>query len=150
MKMMKKISTMAIAAMAATMAVGSGISSYAANVVDSTGAVIADGGFYSYWDSDKDGTKEWAAAPYGMYDGNIDGDVYYDASTNTVIFTLKDGVYTTPIGEVSGSVVDITDSTGKSAIDKDGIVTMVVGEEYTLTTTSGGHTGGSTAKFIIS
>lgn len=120
MKMMKKISTMAIAAaMAVTMAVGSGISSSAANVVDSTGAVIADGGFY----------YRGAQAPYGMYDGNIDGDVYYE--DGVVTFALQSTTFETPHATVEGSISHLYDENGVDAI-VDGVATLIVGDTYTL------------------
>lgn len=120
MKMMKRISTMVIAAaMAATMAVGTAFSTSAANVIDNTGSVIADGGFYF----------NGAQAPYGMYDGNIDGDVYYE--DGVVTFALQPTTFVTPHATVEGSISHLYDENGVDAI-VDGVATLIVGDTYTL------------------
>lgn len=147
MKKNKILAGLSALVMGATMMAGTAMSASAAGVYtdpDDPTTYVGDGGFWAYYTS----TGSWAAAPHGMYDGNIDGDVV-DNGDNTVTFDLMktdytvtytvNGItYTTTVYD--GYIYSITDSNGvemTSGIDvTNGVipssVTLTKGTVYTL------------------
>lgn len=155
MKKFKRISSAAVAAAtAALMVVGTGFSAMAATVYDKDGQVVGDGGFYSYWDSDGNGTKEWAKAPYGMYDANIAGAI--DNGDGTVTLTLKEGTFEITDGEgnvirtFTGTITGIyvvDDEDHEDNLVSGNSVTINIGQEYTYAAND--HHSSSTLKFVL-
>lgn len=146
MKKFKRVSSaLAAVAMAACMAVGTGLSASAAAVYDANENIVGEGGFYAYWDSDDNGTSEWAAAPYSMYDANIAYATYN--GNGTVTLTLQEGTFTTPRGEVKGSITGLYEVGSKDNLIEGNVVTLTVGAEYEYAVD--GYHSGSVLKFVL-
>ena len=106
MKKNRIIAGLSAIMMGATMMAGAAMSASVATV---TGDVTGDDAFWAYYDSNGDGTSEWAPAPMGMDDGNIDGDVASTTINNatTVDFDIKAASYDTDgdgIDDASGYI----------------------------------------------
>ena len=71
MKSKKIISALSALVMGATMMAGTAMSASAYCIHDGNGECVEDVQFYAFYDSDNDGTSEWAPAPHGMDTVNI-------------------------------------------------------------------------------
>lgn len=135
MKKNKILAGLSALVMGATMMAGTAMSASAYCIHDAFGCV-GDGGFYAYYDSDGDGTQEWAPAPHGMYDGNITGVIANDNGTYTL--TLDEATYTityTVNGvehsyQVQGTIDSISTTEGGSNLISNGQVTLAPDTTY--------------------
>lgn len=114
MKKNRIIAGLSALMMGATMMSGAAMSASAKSFTPAGGGT-ADGGFWAYYDTDGDGTKEWAVAPtkFGidMYDATIN--TITDNTSNSYTIGLKTAGNTF----VSGTVTSIrASSTGPNLI----------------------------------
>ena len=113
------------------MALCAGAPAFAADGVwDETESVQAE--FYAYYDSDDDGTSEWAPAPKGMNTGCI-GTWTYDAVNNRANVDITSF---TVMG-VTGTISDISGAAVVNKTVTDSVVTNVVFNTNALTTVPG-------------
>ena len=109
MKLTKKITAAVAALSMATTAFASTAMSASATTFTDYNNNLKNGSFYAYWDSDGDGDSEWAAAPYGMDDGNILA--VTDNGDGTYELELQDATFTLPvIGSKTGYISSLCDS----------------------------------------
>ena len=116
MKKNKILAGISALVMGATMMAGTAMSASATTFTDHDSNTM-NGTFYAYWDSDDDGDKEWAEAPYSMGDANIysitevaeyddtDPNVvtgyHYDLSLGEATYTISIPLIGNPSGYIS-------------------------------------------------
>ena len=112
----------------------------------------ADGGFWAYYDTDGDGTKEWAVAPtkfgINMYDATISS-----ITDNNGTYTL--GLQTAGNSFTSGTVTSISTSNGGSNLINNNSVTLSTNTVYYMTVNAKllgvtVHTSTMQVKFVVS
>lgn len=132
MKKNRIIAGLSAIMMGATMMASTAMSASAKTVYDTSGAVVGDGGFYTYYDSDGDGTSEWAQAPnrHGirMYDALIANAI--ENSDDTYTLTLQS---VTVAGIASGSISKISVTTNGDNLISNNQVTLDADTTYYMT-----------------
>lgn len=143
MKLTKKI-TSAIAALAMATTMGMSALSASAACVHENGSCEGELNIYTYWDSDGNGTSEWAAPPH-----TLDG-LFTDTIINSTNGVITVNFGSTTIYGTTATVNGIYDTYAKAvAADPDynyvsaNAATVSLDTEYYLTLNYNGHPGGT-------